>query len=238
MFDPSLPANGSLIRAAELRGQFNGLKEIIDALPAGEPGPPGPAGPKGDQGNPGEKGDAGVPGAAGADGAPGSEGRHVIGVDDNGTGQAVIHMSDGSLYGPFTVASGPQGVEGPPGPGFVLRGEWNNVTTYAPGEVVSFNGNIYIAFEAVTGASPDADSRWRLMTIVGPAGPAGPAGSEGPTGPQGPAGEVTAAQLAAEISFAFGGTSANSNAVQLLDTSADLSTAITKINELIGVLRR
>jgi hypothetical protein len=31
MFDPSLPANGSLIRAAELRGQLNGLKELIDA---------------------------------------------------------------------------------------------------------------------------------------------------------------------------------------------------------------
>jgi hypothetical protein len=30
-FDPNLPLNGSLIRAAELRGQLNGLKELIDA---------------------------------------------------------------------------------------------------------------------------------------------------------------------------------------------------------------
>jgi hypothetical protein len=32
-FDPNLPANGSLIRAAELRAQFGGLKELIDAVP-------------------------------------------------------------------------------------------------------------------------------------------------------------------------------------------------------------
>lgn len=32
-FDPALPANASLIVAAELRGQFTGLKSEIDALP-------------------------------------------------------------------------------------------------------------------------------------------------------------------------------------------------------------
>jgi hypothetical protein len=32
-FDPSLPANGSLIVAAELRSQFTGLKTEIDVLP-------------------------------------------------------------------------------------------------------------------------------------------------------------------------------------------------------------
>jgi hypothetical protein len=33
-FDPTLPANGSAIRAAELRNQFNSLKSLIDAIPA------------------------------------------------------------------------------------------------------------------------------------------------------------------------------------------------------------
>jgi hypothetical protein len=30
MFDPTLPANNSRIRAGELRAQFNGLKDLID----------------------------------------------------------------------------------------------------------------------------------------------------------------------------------------------------------------
>jgi len=32
-FDPALPANGSKIRSGELRGQFTGLKDLIDAGP-------------------------------------------------------------------------------------------------------------------------------------------------------------------------------------------------------------
>ncbi|MCX6901485.1 MAG: hypothetical protein NT105_22625 [Verrucomicrobia bacterium] len=59
MFDPSLPVNGSQIRAGELRDQFNGLKGLIDAIPAG---PPGSAGEKGDKGDSGEPGAAGPPG--------------------------------------------------------------------------------------------------------------------------------------------------------------------------------
>src|SRR6185436_11383074 len=37
-YDASLPVNGSKVKAAELRGQFAGLKELIDAVPAGPPG--------------------------------------------------------------------------------------------------------------------------------------------------------------------------------------------------------
>lgn len=58
-FDPTLPVNSSKVRAAELRAQFNGLKEIIDAIPAGPPGPQGEPGP---------------PGSSGSDGPPGPEG--------------------------------------------------------------------------------------------------------------------------------------------------------------------
>ena len=49
-FDPNLPLTGSKIKSAELRNQFNGLKEIIDAVPAGPPGPQGPQGPQGPPG--------------------------------------------------------------------------------------------------------------------------------------------------------------------------------------------
>jgi len=43
---------------------------------------------------------------------------------------------------------------------------------------------------------------------------------------------------AADLSFAIGGTSANSNTVQLLDGSADQAAIIAKLNELITALRR
>ena len=43
-FDPTLPINNTMIDAEELRGQFNGLKALIDAVPAGPAGSAGVAG--------------------------------------------------------------------------------------------------------------------------------------------------------------------------------------------------
>ena len=42
-FDPNLPPDGAFATAAALRAQLNGLKALIDAVPAGPPGPVGPA---------------------------------------------------------------------------------------------------------------------------------------------------------------------------------------------------
>jgi hypothetical protein len=41
MFDPTIPPDGAFATGAALRGQFNGLKALIDAIPAGPAGPPG-----------------------------------------------------------------------------------------------------------------------------------------------------------------------------------------------------
>jgi hypothetical protein len=100
-FDPTKPVNGSLIVAAELRGQFTGLKDLIDAIPPGQIGPAGPAGHDG---------------VDGAQGPAGADGRSIVNVYDDGSGRAIVQMSDGSTYGPFTIASGPPGADGPPGP--------------------------------------------------------------------------------------------------------------------------
>ena len=43
-FDPTLPADGSLIVAAELRSQFQALHDAIASIPAGPEGPQGPPG--------------------------------------------------------------------------------------------------------------------------------------------------------------------------------------------------
>ena len=44
-FDPTIPPDGAFATGAALRGQFNGLKALIDAIPAGPAGPAGPQGP-------------------------------------------------------------------------------------------------------------------------------------------------------------------------------------------------
>jgi hypothetical protein len=244
-FDPSHPQNGDDVDADLLRNNFVALKDEIDALLAPLQGPPGP---KGDTGEKDDAGDPGEPGPAGADG------RGIMNIRDNGDGRAVIEMSDYSTYGPFYVASGPQGqpgAAGPPGPNFNMRGDWQAWDVYNRGDVIAHNGNLYVSFaDSISGPPPDQDTRWKLLTITGPAGspgaqgepgPAGPAGNDGSPGPQGPPGEVTAAQLAQEISFAFGGTSANSNNVQAMDTSFDdpeKEAIRQKLNELITALRR
>ena len=61
-FDPSLPQEATLADAAQMRAQFNGLKDLIDAIPAGPPGPEGPSGPGGSNGNDGAQGPPGAPG--------------------------------------------------------------------------------------------------------------------------------------------------------------------------------
>ena len=49
-FDPTKPVDASLVQAAELRDQFNGLNDLINSTlqgppgPQGDPGPPGPPG--------------------------------------------------------------------------------------------------------------------------------------------------------------------------------------------------
>ena len=58
-FDPAKPAFGSPDSSAEMRGQLNGLKDIIDAIPAGPQGPQGDPGPQGSQGDPGPQGPTG-----------------------------------------------------------------------------------------------------------------------------------------------------------------------------------
>ena len=86
-FDPSLPATNSEIRSAELRSQFNGLKDLIDAVPAGPAGPQGVQGEQGPQGIQGEQGSQGPKGDTGeASTVPGPSGESfVLGNLDGGS---------------------------------------------------------------------------------------------------------------------------------------------------------
>jgi len=100
-FDPDWPSYKAQNSSAKMREQLTSLKSLIDgAYSAINAVPAGPPGPQGEKGDPGDAG---------------PEGRHVVNVSDNGSGQAIIEMSDGDTYGPFTVASGPQGDQGSQG---------------------------------------------------------------------------------------------------------------------------
>lgn len=83
------------------------------------------------------------------------------------------------------------------GAGFTPRGEWESAVAYETNDVVSYNGNSYIARNAVTSATPPpSDSaNWQISGGQGPAGKQGvqgergDKGAKGDPGAQGPQGE-------------------------------------------------
>ena len=101
-FDPNVPVHNAELTSAMFRGQFTGLKELIDAIPAGPPGQEGPAGAPGPEGPQGQQGPAGPEGPMGPQGDPGGP------------------------QGP-AGPEGPQGPTGPQGPpGEVTQTDLNN----------------------------------------------------------------------------------------------------------------
>src|SRR5512137_507224 len=68
---------------------------------------------------------------------------------------------------------GAQGPAGPPGQGLVMQGDWLDYQTYAPGDVVAYNSQTYVALTSAVGTPPDQAGNWRLLSITGPAGAAG-----------------------------------------------------------------
>jgi hypothetical protein len=205
-FDPLNPQNGQTADADLLRNQFNSLKGLIDTIPPGQIGPQGPAG---------------------------ADGRSVASVDDDGTGRAVVQMSDGATYGPFSIASGPVGPAGDAG----AQGE------QGPQGVPGVNGNDGVSISAVT---DDGTGRAVVQLSNGTtSGPftiaTGPQGNQGDQGPQGAPGEVSGTDL----NNAIGGTSNNSNGVEQLTialsdppTAEQCGQIVNKLNELIAALRR
>ena len=131
-FNPSLPLDGSLLEAGEMRSQFNSLKTLIDDVPAGPPGPqgaqgePGPQGPQGNyglQGPAGPSGPQGDQGLQGAQGEPGPQGSPfataaVDGVNTLNPGEPATvstSFSGNIVYFTFGIPRGADGAQGPDG---------------------------------------------------------------------------------------------------------------------------
>ena len=63
-------------------------------------------------------------------------------------------------------------------------------TVYAAGQLVIYNGSLYMALINNPQGTPDTSSDYVLITAQGPTGPTGATGETGPTGPTGATGEV------------------------------------------------
>lgn len=215
-FNPSLPVNGSQIRAGELRGQFNGLKELIDNSSGGQPGPPGPAG---------------------------ADGRGIAAVNDSGDGRCVIVLTDGSSAGPFTVASGPQGIQGErgsdgsPGP---MGGDGPAGPAGSDGVSIA---SVYDAGDGRCMVQLSNGQTSGPFTVA--MGPQGGQGAPGEPGPAGPPGEVTTQQLNDTVATAIAGTPRNVDSFSQLNitisdppTQSEVQQLLDSYNALILALRR
>jgi hypothetical protein len=165
--------------------------EIALAGAVGPQGPEGAQGPQGLTGATGPQGPAGVAGPKGDTGATGAQGA---------VGQTGPQGTQG-LPGPIglTGAQGPPGDPGPAGAqglagqGFNFRAAFDGSATYAPYDVVSYNGSSYNAKTATNPGdpTPDVNPNWSLMAqqgATGATGPSGPIGLTGATGATGAAG--------------------------------------------------
>lgn len=160
----------------------------------------GVAGPAGASGTPGA---AGVNGVDGVDGSQGPKGANWRGAYDGGTaylvddlvsynGSAYICIEDstGNLptsetYWSLFASRGDQGLQGPEGANW--RGYYNEATTYAVDDLVSYLGSTYICILQSIGHAPDQlnSPYFSMFADQGIKGDTGEQGIQGPAGPSG-----------------------------------------------------
>ncbi|MBI5687401.1 MAG: hypothetical protein HZC54_20195 [Verrucomicrobia bacterium] len=112
---------------------------------------------------------AGAPGAVGPDGPAGRDGidgRGIANITDNGDGTSTITLTDGTVCPAAVLASGPRGADGT---SVRMCGDWQG-GSHQPGDVVFYQGMLYIAMQTCDSATPDTDNRWRVLTLAGPQG--------------------------------------------------------------------
>lgn len=74
-YDPNFPVANTPATASAMRAQLQGIVDLIQSIPQGDPGPPGEPGAQGPQGEPGPQGLQGDPGGPpGPQGEPGPPG--------------------------------------------------------------------------------------------------------------------------------------------------------------------
>lgn len=155
----------------------------------------GPTGPMGPTGATGATGAAStVPGPTGATGATGPTGSPGYIGADGATGPTGP-MGPTGMAGPTgqAGATGPTGNTGPTGADALwnFTGEYNVGSSYAVGDIATYNGQTWYRIHANggnTGDTPVEGTFWTLLASMGDTGPTGPTGVLGPTGAQGDVG--------------------------------------------------
>jgi Collagen triple helix repeat (20 copies) len=136
---------------------------------------------KGDQGEQGDQGPQGAQGDQGPQGVQGPIGPQGPQGDQGPTGPI-------GPQGPQGV-QGDQGPQGPQGASMSFGGDWDNGTTYAALQVVTYNGSSYVSLiDDNTGNQPDSSADWALIAQKGDTGAQGEQGPQGIQGDQGPQG--------------------------------------------------
>ena len=238
MYDPSLPQAGTEIDAVQMRGQLNGLKDLIDAVPTLTAAQVDSTSTL-PQGNPAAASVSVIgntlhftfdipQGQDGAQGPPFAQAvvdsvttlnpweSATVGVSFDGShvrfNFAIPRGNDGSQGPPGGSGSdggqGPQGIQGPPFAQAVVDG----VSTLDPGQPAWVQTN----FDG---------SNVRFTFGI-------PRGNDGSNGNDGAPGEVSQAQLDSAIN----GTSNNTNSISTLDSGfadADMEALRQKMNEMI-----
>lgn len=160
----------------------------------GEPGAPGPAGSDGERGLPGERGERGEIGLVGAAGPAGRDGRDGERGPAGDRGERGIDGSHG-LPGPRgemgqegrTGEVGPEGPQGADGREWRWTGFYEPEKGYLRGDVVSADGNGFVATRDDPGPLPGEG--WGNFAQRGKPGKPGPRGDRGDRGERGMAGE-------------------------------------------------
>lgn len=131
-FDPNLPQENTPLDAGEVRDNFNALKVLIDAVPAGPTGATGATGLAGATGPQGVLGATGTTGVAGAMGAVGSTG--TTGAQ-GAQGPLGVAGAVGAIG-----AAGAAGTTGPVGPAGPVGATGATGANAAPGLSVPIGG--------------------------------------------------------------------------------------------------
>ena len=101
-------------------------------------------------------------------------------------------------------------------------GTYGSGTTYATGDVVTYNGSSYVARQATTGNTPGDTAYWQTLASQGGTGAQGPTGAQGIQGIQGNTGATGSA-----ATVAVGSTSSVANDGTASVTNAGSSSAAT-----------
>jgi len=100
-------------------------------------------------------------------------------------------------------------------------GTYGSGTTYATGDVVTYNGSSYVARQATTGNTPGDTAYWQTLASQGNTGAQGPAGAQGAAGAAGTNGVINTLTAGTNLN---GGGSAATVTVNL-DSSISLTSA-------------